>query len=238
MANWSVLDRLRIIARRTRRDGLWGLWGEIRGRLSPTRRLQQWRKVKDGKAFDAQGYRTTDLMALEKMEITGDATHSCWYEAVAVADFDAIMAKVDIPVEGTTFVDLGSGMGRALLLAADLPFKRIVGVEFGRELHDVAVENFATRARKAGPDDRIELIHGDATKHAVPAGPVLYFVYNSFRPPVLTEVVRNIHASWKADPRPLRFIYLNPQHADELTGNGFEAVDRAPDYRFWIYRPV
>jgi len=40
-----------------------------------------------------------------------------------------------------TFVDLGSGKGRVLLMASHYPFKRIIGVEFIPELHQVAQEN-------------------------------------------------------------------------------------------------
>jgi hypothetical protein len=40
-----------------------------------------------------------------------------------------------------TFIDLGSGKGRALLMASAYPFKRIIGVEFMPELHRVAQEN-------------------------------------------------------------------------------------------------
>jgi tRNA G46 methylase TrmB len=34
-----------------------------------------------------------------------------------------------------TFVDLGSGKGRMLLIASEFPFRRIVGVEMRRDLH-------------------------------------------------------------------------------------------------------
>ena len=39
------------------------------------------------------------------------------------------------------FVDMGSGKGRALLVASELPFAKIVGVELSQELHQIAEEN-------------------------------------------------------------------------------------------------
>ena len=40
-----------------------------------------------------------------------------------------------------TFVDLGSGKGRTLLMASDYPFRRIIGVELLPSLHQIAQEN-------------------------------------------------------------------------------------------------
>ena len=40
-----------------------------------------------------------------------------------------------------TFLDLGSGKGRTLLMASDYPFRRIVGVELLHSLHQIAQEN-------------------------------------------------------------------------------------------------
>src|SRR5580700_6255635 len=40
-----------------------------------------------------------------------------------------------------TFIDLGSGKGRTLLMASDYPFHRIVGVELLPSLHEIAQEN-------------------------------------------------------------------------------------------------
>jgi hypothetical protein len=36
---------------------------------------------------------------------------------------------------------LGSGKGRALLVASELPFAKIIGVELSRELHRIAEQN-------------------------------------------------------------------------------------------------
>jgi hypothetical protein len=49
-----------------------------------------------------------------------------------------------LPIEDCslyTFVDMGSGKGRMLLLAAEYPFRQIQGVEFAVELHDQATAN-------------------------------------------------------------------------------------------------
>src|SRR5579864_7137056 len=55
----------------------------------------------------------------------------------------AVSQSVDSTLRDFTFIDLGSGKGRVLLMASDYPFKRIIGVEFMLELHRVAQKNIA-----------------------------------------------------------------------------------------------
>jgi hypothetical protein len=51
--------------------------------------------------------------------------------------------KLNIDPRNFTFIDFGSGKGRVLLIAAGLPFKAVVGIEFSRELHEIAVQNIS-----------------------------------------------------------------------------------------------
>jgi tRNA1(Val) A37 N6-methylase TrmN6 len=46
-----------------------------------------------------------------------------------------------------TFIDFGSGKGRALLMAADLQFKSLIGIELRKELHDKALQISITVAK-------------------------------------------------------------------------------------------
>jgi SAM-dependent methyltransferase len=52
--------------------------------------------------------------------------------------FEQIMQAISVDFSQFTFVDLGCGKGRVLLMASDYPFQRIVGVEFMPELHRAA----------------------------------------------------------------------------------------------------
>ena len=51
------------------------------------------------------------------------------YQPTEPALFHEMLAALNITFEDFTFIDLGSGKGRALLMASDYPFLRIVGVE-------------------------------------------------------------------------------------------------------------
>ncbi len=55
--------------------------------------------------------------------------------------FHEILNSMPVAVDGFTFVDLGSGKGRTLLMASEYPFRRIIGVEILVELNKIAQQN-------------------------------------------------------------------------------------------------
>src|SRR5262245_23318432 len=55
--------------------------------------------------------------------------------------FEQMMDSLRFDLSEFTFIDLGSGKGRTLLMAAAYPFPRVVGVELLPSLHRVALEN-------------------------------------------------------------------------------------------------
>ena len=136
------------------------------------------------------------------------------YQPVGEAAFHRVVARLGIDPARYAFVDYGSGKGRALLLASALPFRRVLGVEHARELHEAALANVA-RARDALPGAaRIECMWSDATTFAPPAGPLACFLYNPFDGTVLRALLDRLAASAAAEPRDIRLAYLNPVHRD------------------------
>ena len=97
-------------------------------------------------------------------------------------------------MDGYTFIDLGSGMGRAVFVASEFPFRRIVGVEITPELHAIAARNLRRyRGRQQCRD--IHLVQLDALCYE-PAGEETMFSFNfPFREAFMTRVVGNIERS-------------------------------------------
>ena len=56
--------------------------------------------------------------------------------------FDAIKS-LDIELTDYTFVDIGAGKGKLLLLASHCAFSEIIGVEYAPSLHAVANEKYS-----------------------------------------------------------------------------------------------
>ena len=55
--------------------------------------------------------------------------------------FHQILRALPTSPDGFTFIDLGSGKGRTLLMASDYPFRRIAGVELLAEFETIARRN-------------------------------------------------------------------------------------------------
>jgi hypothetical protein len=110
-----------------------------------------------------------------------------------------------------TFVDLGSGKGRVLLMAAQYGFKRIVGVEFMPEWHRIAETNIRKFIAQYGIASPIESFCMDAREFNFPAGPLVVYLFNPFPEPVLAAVLEKLRQSWVANPRPVFVAYRYPE---------------------------
>ena len=117
--------------------------------------------------------------------------------------------------EGYTFIDIGSGKGRALLLAAFAGFRKVIGIELAEELHAVACSNIAA-VRERVPSAEIISVRADARTFAPPPDPTVCFLNNPFGPEVLDPVLDNLEASLAARPRPFKIIYYHSNHADRV----------------------
>jgi SAM-dependent methyltransferase len=137
---------------------------------------------------------------------------------VAPSVFHAIMRamleQLHLDFQRFRFVDLGSGKGRALLLASDYPFREIIGVELSPELDRVARSNIARYSEAKGgllTDKPVISMQGDATDFAWPPGPLIVYMWNAFTQPVMERVFRNLESSLKEEPRELYVVYVHPE---------------------------
>ena len=151
--------------------------------------------------------------------------------------FRRILAALPIAVEGFTFIDLGSGKGRSLLMAASFPFRRIVGIELLDELNAAALQNIA-RYRS---DDQlcfaIESHSGDARRFDFPPEPIVLYLFNPFPEHVLREVLENLRSSWRVAPRAVYVIYHHLIHQAVLAEQTWlQPIHRTHQYA--VYKAV
>lgn len=138
------------------------------------------------------------------------------YYGISPSGFNQMMRALDLDWQRFTFVDLGSGKGRALLLASRYPFRRIVGVEIAPELSEVATANIQRFAAPWRMCREIEAHTGDAAEFVYPAGPLVLFLYQPFLAPVLKRCVRNLAQSLAAERREVYVVYVNPVFEREM----------------------
>ncbi len=143
------------------------------------------------------------------------------YFAVAPSVFHAVMhameERLHLDFQRFTFTDVGSGKGRALLLASDYPFREIIGIELSPELDRVARANIA-RYRGARHHPRVTCIQGDAAEFLWPSGPLIVYMWNAFTRPVMERVFQNLEASLAQQPRELYLVYVHPELDSMLVG--------------------
>ena len=149
---------------------------------------------------------------------------SIGYGGAAPSIIRKCLDLIDIDA-ATDFVDLGCGKGRALVVAAEHPFRSLLGLELSAYLCSIARRNIAKLTPKARYADRIVVLQGDASRPALPeTSSVVLFFYNSFRRPLVDTLVAHLESEIaKAPDRKVWFIHYNPVH--------FELFDRSPAFR-------
>jgi SAM-dependent methyltransferase len=173
--------------------------------------------VKDGfmrHPFDLEfGVRTSGLVAGRHLKSGHQADrHSTAYFGVAPSVFREMIVrwrrlKPSAALDEYSFVDLGAGMGRAILLAAEFPFRAVVGVELNPTLARIGRKNMALWRAAGRAKAPMRMICADAAEFELPAGPCVVFLFNPFGAPVM----RRLLASWSRSLRAgqLDILYVN-----------------------------
>ena len=116
------------------------------------------------------------------------------------------LRKIDSLINSYSFIDLGSGKGKVLILAEKLGFLKVIGVEISPELNKICRSNLAKVKSK-----NVEIIECDATKIILPDGGLVFYIYNSFRKPMLEKVLKNIENSFDSKNSVGYVIHMDPK---------------------------
>jgi SAM-dependent methyltransferase len=133
---------------------------------------------------------------------------------------DTLAQHTNINFNDFTFIDLGSGKGRTLLMASDYPFQRIVGVELLPSLNEIAQQNLAQYHSESQKCFATESVCADATTFTLPVGALVIFLFNPFPESGLRRALENLENSLDAHSRPVYVIYHNPQLEAVLNETG------------------
>jgi SAM-dependent methyltransferase len=123
---------------------------------------------------------------------------------------DALQQHADVDLSRFTFIDIGSGKGRVLLMASDYPFRRIVGVELVPELHRIAVENLGKYRSDTQQCFALESICCDAVEFAFPPEPLVIYLFHSLPEAPLRQMMARLERSLHELPRAAIVMYHNP----------------------------
>jgi len=176
-----------------------------------------------GDAFDRRwGVNTSGNLVPDPAGVVGpNWLHGARYEGVDPAALAQVLAGLDIRHDAFTFLDLGSGKGRAVLVAARFPFKKVLGVEYSTELNAIAQANLSLFPATEKNCTDIALHCADAAQWPIPDGPLVLFLFNPFDGEVMSAVAKNLAASYRAQPRRIFVIYFNAQAHHAWKNAGF-----------------
>lgn len=141
-------------------------------------------------------------------------------------------------IEDYTFIDLGCGKGRVLLLASQSPFRFVRGIELHPRLARVARRNIRKwlKAKHMFAESiysccslfipvlcslipvpclscrRITVESADVLRLKLPTEPVILFLFNSFGDEVLVPLMQQLAAEAGRRTAPIDLIYIHPDH--------------------------
>ncbi len=150
---------------------------------------------------------------------------------------ESLLSNAKIDFRELTFIDIGSGKGRVLLMAADYPFRRILGVELLPELHRAAKENIGKYKSDSQQCFSIDCLLGDASEFVFPPEPTVLYLFNPLPESGLVTLISNLEQSLRENPRPVLVLYHNPLLEHVLTRSaGFEKIAGTPRYSIFAGR--
>lgn len=164
--------------------------------------------------------------------------HGVHYQPSKVGPLRKALTALALPKD-QTFIDLGCGKGRALLIAAELGFKRVVGVEYSPIFCETARANAALFLARNQLDTHIEVVEADAALFQIQPDHKVFFMFNPFDAEVMAAVLENIRESLDSYPREACLIYNTPVcHQTVVESRAFETWEREEYWgnQFIIYR--
>jgi predicted RNA methylase len=166
--------------------------------------------------FDLEhGVRTSGLVAGRHLK-TGSPhdRHTTAYYGIAPSVFHALIRRwrrmrPAFALEETTFIDIGAGMGRAVLLAAGMPFRAVIGVEMHATLARIARKNLTAWRKADHVQAPVRVVDADASAFPFPDGPCIAFLFNPFGAVVMRRFLRHCAQSFQNRPGELDLLYVN-----------------------------
>jgi hypothetical protein len=182
--------------------------------------------------------RVSGITPLEHLSITSDCKNFGYrYEAVNRSAFKAALGLLNVSPSDFTFIDLGSGKGFALILAADSGFKRLIGIEFAPLLAEESRRNLhrALTAMRGNAVPTWDVLDLDVTKLTVPEGNNIFFMCNPFNETVVRDTFARVKAALTPNDKTF-VVYVNATHRDVLEDLGFNLVAFAPVDPLRVYK--
>ena len=160
------------------------------------------------RSFDRRyGVRTSGYVSLASTSVDrAKLRHATSYGPVNAWAFRRLLRNLSLP-RTLHFADLGCGLGRACILAAEYGFEKVTGVELAPELCAVARENMSCCRLPESYRSRIKIVEGDVLDYCAATDDDVFFVYRAFSVEFFRRVLTKLAEGATRRSRPLTIIY-------------------------------
>jgi hypothetical protein len=142
---------------------------------------------------------------------SGNQRYGTCYQPTPALILQSVLTNLREDWGDFTFIDFGSGKGRALVLASNFNFRRIIGIEFAKEMHQIARKNLSVYRSDRQRCFALESVFADATLFPLPPENCVLYFFNPFKKEVMERVLDNIEHSYLQLPRKMFLIYYQPK---------------------------
>jgi hypothetical protein len=132
----------------------------------------------------------------------------------ALAHWSEFLAATHCSIGDYTFIDIGSGKGRVVMLASDHPFHKVIGVELSPTLVSIARRNLDKWKQSIHPCNDIVLVQSDVLETPFPDSPVLLYVFNPFDAYITQLLLDRLQALTLTRTAPIDIIYTRPEYPE------------------------
>jgi hypothetical protein len=162
------------------------------------------------------------------------------YHGVRPNQFRSAVESLGITPAEWTFVDIGAGKGRPLMMAQMFGFKRSIGVEYSRELTTICAKNLYIMSQRHSELPPAEILCQDALEYTIPDGPLIIYFYNPFGSDLMSRMAVRIHESLRVNPRPFYIIYCHPTCDETLMSSipGLRRIFSGENFITYDWKPV
>jgi SAM-dependent methyltransferase len=181
------------------------------------------------------GTDTCRWATLDKLHIVGtNKSHGNRYEPARIVVMRQLFRQIRplVPKESVV-VDLGSGKGRVLLIAAECGFTAATGVEFAAKLCEIARNNCLIYQRKTGCVAQFRIVEGDVADYDMTEHDNVFVLFNPFDSFVMEKVMARLKTSLLQFPRKVLVCMYNMESVDPMSRTpGFAVIDTSERYGY------
>ena len=186
----------------------------------------------EGKYEKLLGVNTHSIVNLDKLTLAGiPSSENHHYQGASYYILFKVFNLLPTNLKNKPLIDYGCGKGRALFVAEQCGFTKLIGVDIAKELIEDAKANQKIYS-KMYKESKFSFLFEDATKYIIPNDADTFYFFNPFGEKIIQMVINNIKESLKQNPRTVYCIYLNPKYKEVFETNGFEVFTTIKSWRY------